>query len=173
MCDNATVPEIAIQHEWLALTAPGVSISFLSDSEKHLLGPVLVPSSSTTGTVAAPWGIRAVQEIANHIPPKVNSPRIYIQRKGAVSRRIVNEAELEGALAREGFIAVDAAALSVTEQIALFKGAKMIVSAHGSALANLIFCRPGTSVIEIFGPRCGETCYPRIAQQMQLLHLGV
>jgi capsular polysaccharide biosynthesis protein len=164
---------LQFQHEWLALAAPGVPIAFLSDSEKYLSGSVLIPSSSTTGTVAAPWGIRAIQEIAQQIPPKADSPRVYIQRKGAVSRRIVNEEELEGTLAREGFIAVDAAVLSVTEQIALFKGARTIVSAHGSALANLIFCRPGTSVIEIFGPLCGETCYPRIAQEMLLLHLGV
>lgn len=166
-------PKLQFQHEWLALAAPRVAISFLSDSEIHLSSPVLIPSSSTTGTVAAPWGIRAVQEIAQHVPAKVDSPRVYIQRRGAVSRRIVNEAELERALARQGFVAVDAAALTVTEQIALFKGASTIVSPHGSALANLIFCRPGTTVIEIFGPCCGETCYPRIAQQMQLLHLGV
>jgi capsular polysaccharide biosynthesis protein len=166
-------PRFQFQQEWLALAAPGVSIAYLSDSEKHISGPVLIPSSSTTGTVVAPWGIHAFQEIAHNIPPKVDSPRVYVQRKGAVSRRIVNEAELESTLEREGFIVVDAAALSVTEQIALFKGARTIVSAHGSALANLIFCRPGTSVIEVFGPRCGETCYPRIAQQMQLLHLGV
>jgi hypothetical protein len=166
-------PKLQFQHEWLALATSSVVVSFLSDSETHLSSPVLIPSSSTTGTVAAPWGIRAVQKIAQHIPPSVDSPRVYIQRRGAVARQIVNEAEVERVLAREGFVTVDAAALTVTEQIALFKGARTIVSAHGSALANLIFCQPGTSVIEIFGPYCGETCYPRIAQQMQLLHLGV
>ena len=35
----------------------------------------------------------------------------------------------------------------------------MIVGAHGAALTNLVFCRPGTRVIELFSPRYVNPCY--------------
>jgi capsular polysaccharide biosynthesis protein len=38
---------------------------------------------------------------------------------------------------------------SVSEQIQLFREASLVVSAHGSALTNLVWCAPGTRVIEL------------------------
>lgn len=39
---------------------------------------------------------------------------------------------------------------SLSEQIKLFMQAKIIISSHGSGLCHLIWCQPGTKVIEIF-----------------------
>lgn len=166
-------PRFRYQREWLALAAPTVSPSFLPLSEDVLSSPILVPSPSTTGTVVSPWACHAVRKAARGVPASKGASKVYIQRQGKISRKIVNEAELERYLKQKGFISVDLCAISVEEQVALFKGSDVIVSAHGSSLANLAFCNPGTTVIEIFGPNCGETCYPRIAQQMQLQHLGI
>ena len=166
-------PKFSFQKEWLDIAAPKANWSFMSAPGTHLPGPIAIPSASTTGTVASPWAINLIKRTAHAIHPSENMPRLYIRRQGKVNRKIVNEAELERSLNSKGFISIDTASISVREQIALFKGAKTIVSAHGSALANLVFCRPETSVIEIFGPYCGETCYPRIAHQVELQHIGV
>lgn len=49
--------------------------------------------------------------------------------------------------------------MSVTQQAALLANAKAIVSPHGSALTNLVFCNKGTKVIEIFSPEYVYHCY--------------
>jgi capsular polysaccharide biosynthesis protein len=35
----------------------------------------------------------------------------------------------------------------------------VVVGAHGAGLANLLFCTPGTKVLELFAPRCVNLCY--------------
>lgn len=172
---NIKLPEpiFKYQREWLDISVPNVSLSFFSSNGMGNLSSIVIPSSSTTGTITSPWAIDLVRSLASNIKSTFDGTKVYIRRQGNISRKIVNEVEVEKALSRIGFISVDPALLSVKEQIILFKGAETIVSAHGSALSNIIFCRPGTKVVEIFGPYCGETCYPRIAAHMNLRHLGV
>jgi capsular polysaccharide biosynthesis protein len=38
---------------------------------------------------------------------------------------------------------------TVSEEIQLFREASLVVAAHGSALTNLVWCAPGTRVIEL------------------------
>jgi len=87
------------------------------------------------------------------------SRRIYISRAKAGSRRVLNEAELVRALEVEGFEAFLLEDLTFLDQVRLFRDAEIIVGAHGSGLANLVFCAPGTRVVELFGADCVPPCY--------------
>lgn len=75
--------------------------------------------------------------------------RLYVSRRGDDKRRMVNEAELETALVARGFTVVHPQALSVAQQVALFRDADVVVAPTGAALANALFCKPGTKVFEI------------------------
>ncbi|PIB90528.1 DUF563 domain-containing protein [Caulobacter sp. FWC2] len=75
--------------------------------------------------------------------------RLYISRLGSLKRVLVNEAELEAALEARGFTVVRPETLSVRDQIALFHRAETIVAPAGAALANVLFCKPGATLIEI------------------------
>jgi capsular polysaccharide biosynthesis protein len=75
--------------------------------------------------------------------------RIYISRLGSLKRVLVNEAELEAELQARGFTVVRPETLSVRDQIALFHRAEVIVAPAGAALANILFCKPGATLIEI------------------------
>ena len=55
---------------------------------------------------------------------------------------------------------------SVQEQIDHFAGAEVVVAPHGAALANLVFCRPGVRVLELFAPRYVNPCYWTIADNI-------
>lgn len=79
-----------------------------------------------------------------------SSHRLYLTRESASFRRVLNEKELLPTLERHGFEIVDPARLSVREQARLFSRSEVIVSPHSSAMTNLVFCRPGTAVLEIF-----------------------
>jgi len=43
--------------------------------------------------------------------------------------------------------------MSVLEQIELFSNADVVIGTHGAGLANILFCKPNTKVIEIFQAR--------------------
>jgi len=76
---------------------------------------------------------------------------LYIGRPKKLQRRSVsNEDEVISLLSEYGFRHLEMENYSVREQAELFNQAKSIVTPHGGALANLVFCEPGTQVIELF-----------------------
>ncbi len=75
--------------------------------------------------------------------------RLYVSRLDATRRALLNEAELEAAMAARGYAIVRPDSLSVRDQIALFRGAEVIVAQSGAALANVLFCPTGARIVEI------------------------
>lgn len=94
--------------------------------------------------------------------------RIYISRANATHRKITNEVELMQVLEPLGFVSVQLETLSVKEQAHLFSSAEMIVAAHGAGLSNLVFCQPGTQVVELFSPNYVEIHYWALSHQLGL-----
>jgi len=74
--------------------------------------------------------------------------KLFISREGR--RRVKNEAEVREVLKKFDFEIVEEQERSVDEQIRLFREASVVVGPHGGGLANLVWCRPGTQVIEFF-----------------------
>ena len=77
--------------------------------------------------------------------------RIYVTREQARRRRVTNETEVWALLAPRGFVKVRLEEMTWREQIQAFGAAKEIVAPHGAGLANVVFCRPGATVVEMFG----------------------
>jgi capsular polysaccharide biosynthesis protein len=75
--------------------------------------------------------------------------RIYISRRYASSRRVLNEEELYPILKKHDFRICYLEQLSLKQQMILFHGAQTILAPHGAAWTNLIFARPGTLALEI------------------------
>ncbi|TGE14049.1 glycosyltransferase family 61 protein [Hymenobacter elongatus] len=80
------------------------------------------------------------------------SPFVYISRRDAAFRRVRNEADVEALLAPYGFETYALSELSLLEKAALFAGARVVIGPVGAGLVNILFCAPGTSLIE-FLPR--------------------
>ncbi|NET41044.1 FkbM family methyltransferase [Okeania sp. SIO2B3] len=94
--------------------------------------------------------------------------RLYISRKLAVSRRIINEDEVVNFLREYGFETVIFESISFREQISFMAAAEVVVAPHGAGLTNLVFCCPGTKVVEIFSPNYVNGCFWVIANQVDL-----
>lgn len=75
--------------------------------------------------------------------------RIYVGRKDAKWRRLINEAEIVEMLERFGFEAADPGAMSLDEQIELAASAQIIVGAFGAGMNLLLFAPEGTPVVEL------------------------
>lgn len=76
--------------------------------------------------------------------------RIYVSRRDAARRRVVEEEAVEKRLSALGFSCLTLSERPLEEQVALFAGADIVVAQHGAGLTNTLFCRPGARVLELY-----------------------
>jgi len=99
--------------------------------------------------------------------------KIFIGRGGAEHRALIHEGKIAAMLSERGFESVKCEKLSVQEQANIFGSAEVVVGAHGAALTNLVFCRPGTQVVELFSPAYVNPCYRDLCVAANLRHAAV
>lgn len=75
--------------------------------------------------------------------------RLYISRKKAGRRHLVNEEQLLPILKEYGFAPVFLEEMEVQDQIRLFSKATHVIAPHGAGLANLVFAPYNTRILEI------------------------
>lgn len=100
--------------------------------------------------------------------PKIKSKPfrlIYISRKDARYRRVINEEEVETFLQRAGFEIIEMSKLSFFEQIKVCSEAKIVVGPHGAGFSNIVFCQKA-KVLEIFAPSYINACYWMLSNQV-------
>ena len=85
--------------------------------------------------------------------------RIYLSREQASYRQIINNEEVFNFLEKCGFEKVIFETLTLAEQCLYMAAADVIVAPHGARLTNLVFCQPGTKVLEIFSPNFHPNYY--------------
>ena len=88
--------------------------------------------------------------------------KIYIDRSDTISnhlpqRLISNEDEIKKYLLKNNFIFVKLHETKFREQINLFHNAECIVGLHGAGFVNVVFCKPGTKIIELRSLNTGDT----------------
>ncbi len=97
--------------------------------------------------------------------------RIFISRRKTGTRTLQNENELLELLEAYGFEFHSMEEYPLVKQATLIRESELIVATHGAGLANLIFARPGTQVVEIVpAGRYNAQCYPRVSQTFRLCH---
>jgi capsular polysaccharide biosynthesis protein len=95
--------------------------------------------------------------------------KIYFIRGDKDDRKILNETSIINLLEKVGFETIDPNKLTIAAQIDLMQQTKVVVSAHGAALSNLLFVQEGISVIELFSPDYFRTdCYFTLARALNL-----
>ena len=83
------------------------------------------------------------------VPDLPQTRLIAIRRAGNARLDAAEQGALGSVATKFGMEHVDLAEHSFEAQRAMFAGAALVVAAHGSALANLMHCRPGTRVLEL------------------------
>ena len=89
--------------------------------------------------------------VARAGPSPLRAERVYLSRRSHAHpmRILLNELELERALAARGFAIVRAERLRPAEQVALTRQARVVVGATGAGMANALFAEPGALVVDI------------------------
>jgi capsular polysaccharide biosynthesis protein len=95
--------------------------------------------------------------------------RVYISRKKAIRRKVVNELEIESVLKVHGFRVVCLEDFPFEQQVSIVAKARFIVSNHGAGLTNMLFMAAGGSVLEL--RKSGDShdnCYFSLASALEL-----
>jgi capsular polysaccharide biosynthesis protein len=134
---------------------------------------LVVPSLPADPMVYPGWSLAFLRERLLPVSGPVNMERIFISRRHAVRRKLLNESEIEDRLRSAGFKTIALEQHSFAEQIGLFVSAKVIVAPHGAGLSNLVFSLPGTKVVELVAPTFINHCYQKLASAMRLPYVEV
>lgn len=121
---------------------------------------------------AADWAmasLRALFDLAPRRPPR----RLLVSRVDSPWRRLGNEAEVAAVLAPLGFEVIVPGRLAFADQIAAFRDATHVVAPHGAGLANILFCAPGTQVLEVFHPHYGTWAYAMLNASLGLRYASM
>ena len=85
----------------------------------------------------------------NNIKSPISNENIFISRKNAARRNIINEEDLFRLLHSYNFEIVDFEDFNFFEQVAISQQAKVLIGTHGSGLTNIIFMEEGAKVMEL------------------------
>jgi hypothetical protein len=88
--------------------------------------------------------------------------RIYAHR-GNAPRTVSNFAGVCALVEAHGFRVVDFDRYTVAAQISMMNEARFVIGEHGAGLANIVFCRPGAILLELFNPVCMQPAYWSVA----------
>jgi hypothetical protein len=125
---------------------------FLVDCQKNYLIENLIYPSFLTKINAAYLPSEYLSFVTKRVcsqAPRKKNQRIYISRKYARMRRLLNEEQLLEALKKYNFQQYFLEKMTIEEQIELFYDAEIILGSHGAGFANIIFSEK-VHVIELF-----------------------
>lgn len=116
---------------------------------------LIVPSAPALSCYTPRWIVdylreRLIPQAEQARSQEVLSKKIFISRKKASYRRIINEDEVFRLFEPLGFVRYNLEDLTVLEQVQLFHNADVIVAPHGAGLVNLVFAKPNALVVELF-----------------------
>ncbi len=92
--------------------------------------------------------------------------RVYISR--ACRRSIHNESALIDLLKKYDFQIIDDKSRSVKEQIEIYQNARIIIGPHGASFSNIIWCKPGAHLFELFSATYTPDYFRYLAELMGL-----
>ena len=114
----------------------------------------------------------AAEALMARLPPApagapARPDKVYIHRT-VPERALANYEALRPLLARYGFSVVSFETMDFAEQVATMQAARHVISEHGAGSANILFCREGARVLELFNPVCVQPAFWSIASRRGL-----
>lgn len=160
-----TLRHLGIPPEKLISVSPGL----------HVQADLLVsPSLQKHNQCMPPASLRFLRESfleQEKQPAALKRRRVFLSRRDAGFRRLLNETELTPFLKDEGFEIVQPSELSVRGQAALFAEAEVVAGPGGAAFANLVFATPGARALEITPPEWLVVYHWMISARLGLQHI--
>ena len=103
------------------------------------------------------------------------SKKIFLDRIGSRFNhcQIFDQKQINKWIKKKGLSSYKPEKLSFQKQIYLFKNASVILGAHGAAFTNIIFCKPGTKIIELIPEDHPNRKCERLSKILKLKHFRI
>jgi capsular polysaccharide biosynthesis protein len=144
-------------------------VFFLEDFPHMECEEMILPSLPGRIGDVPPWVCDFLRGPQVGLSPSTNKKNMYfITRRNTTSRNLLNEQLLLDSLASLGAQAVEPQDLPFPKQVALFATADVIIGTHGAGLANVVFCKPNSQVVELIPNEYRNKCYWALASNVAL-----
>jgi tetratricopeptide (TPR) repeat protein len=137
------------------------------------IGRAICPEPAR-GDLFRKWCSRVVGNVLGTSSEAVPGHVVYVSRRGAPTRKLANELDLESRLIQR-FQAEIAHMedLPFTQQVTLARRASILVGPHGAGLANMAFMQPGSWVVELLPARYAVGVFRILAAELGLGYLAI
>jgi len=98
---------------------------------------------------------------------------LYVSRSDSNRRKLLNEKNLIEAINRKlncKLTCIVPTSYTVEDQLDIFRSARIVIGLHGAGLANIVFCKKGTHIIEIAPSVHKNICYQYLSTALGLIH---
>lgn len=136
---------------------------------------LVVPYRTKGDAVTVPtWMCNALRsELGKGLGQRAGARKIYVSRKDASRRRMINEADMTERLKMLGFEIHQLEGMTIAEQQALFGSARVVVAEHGAALTNIVWCPANAAVVDIHPTVPAMPCFKILAELRGVRYLPV
>ncbi|HET6671251.1 MAG TPA: glycosyltransferase family 61 protein [Pyrinomonadaceae bacterium] len=160
------------EHVRSSLRAFGVTnMDFIGPDEVVEFRSLLMPSHTAPSGHFKDEAIRGVRRVllSAYGDASREEKRLYISRRGAGRRRIINEDVVTPILREFGFETICSEELSFEQQVRICSRVRYILSNHGAGLTNMLFMKEGGSVLELrHQADCINNCYFTLSSALDL-----
>jgi len=141
--------------------------------ERHI--DLVLPYRTKGDAVTVPaWMCEALwSELGGGMVNRAGTRKIYLSRRDAPRRRMVNESELTARLKSMGFEVWRMEGMTIAEQQDLFGSAAVVIAEHGAALTNIVWCPKGATVVDIHPTVPAMPCFKIMADQRGLRYVPI
>lgn len=103
---------------------------------------------------------------------KLSYEKVFIDRSDSINShcKLINNDEVIKFLKKKGYKILQLSKIKFIDQISIFKNCKKIIAPHGAGLANIVFCRRKTNILEIITKNIKNKEYQRISKINKLRH---
>jgi capsular polysaccharide biosynthesis protein len=150
---------------------PAERIRVVDDGTQLVADRLVVPSTVGVSGKVPVWASQLLRERLLPPTPTVGPPlRLYISRSDTEQRRLADEDSLLAMLEPLGITCITLTGRPLDEQIELFSRAEIVIGPHGGGLSNLVWCRPGTAVVELYADDYVNPVFWRLSGNLGLRH---
>jgi hypothetical protein len=136
---------------------------------------LVVPYRTKGDAVTVPaWMCDALRsELGSGMAGRAGTRKIYLSRKDASRRRMVNESDMTRRLKSIGFEILQLEGMTIAEQQTLLGSARVVVAEHGAALTNIVWCPANAAVVDIHPTVPAMPCFKILAELRGVRYIPV
>jgi hypothetical protein len=163
------------KRRWLSLWGLENKIVFIDELSHFTCEQLIFTNRFVRHFEPGPWCVDTLRNLPGlpSAPASVDpqGPVLWLDRTSQHMRPVSWEKELIAALPA-GITPINLETLPAAEAVRLLGSARALIGFHGAAFANMVFCPPGTRIIEIF-TELKQPWYARLSQTAGHDHAAV